>query len=64
MAVSAWITHVKKYAKANNCEFGEALKKAGPSYRSSSSSSSSAPTKKGNRSRGKRSKRGKTYKRR
>ncbi len=65
MAVSAWITHVKKYAKANNCEFGEALKKAGPSYRSSSSSSSSsAPTKKAKRSRGKRSKRGKTSKRR
>ena len=63
MAVSAWITHVKKYAKANNCEFGEALKKAGPSYRSSSSSSS-APTKKAKRSRGKRSKRGKTSKRR
>ena len=61
MAVSAWITHVKKYAKANKCEFGEALKKAGPSYKSSSSS---APTKKSKKSRGKRSKRGKTSKRR
>lgn len=61
MASSAWITHVKKYAKANNCEFGEALKKAGPSYKSSASS---APTRKVKKSRGKRSKRGKTSKRR
>ena len=64
MAVSAWITHVKKYAKANNCEFGEALKKAGPSYKSSSSSSSSSAPTKSKRSRGKRSKRRRTSKRR
>lgn len=62
MADSAWITHVKKYAKANNCDFGEALKKAGPSYKPSASSV--APTRKAKKSRRKRSKRGKTSKRR
>jgi len=35
MATSAWIKHVKKYAKDNKIEFGEALKKAAPSYKSS-----------------------------
>lgn len=29
---SAWICHVKKYAKAHNISYGEALKKAKPSY--------------------------------
>ena len=57
---SAWITHVKKYAKANNIEFGEALKKAAPSFKSSSS----APTKKVKKTKAKRSKRGKTARRR
>jgi len=52
MAASAWITHVKKFAKANKIEFGDALKKAGPSYKSS------GMTKKVKKSRGKRSKRG------
>ena len=63
MAASAWITHVKKYAKANNIEFGEALKKAGPSYKPVATAAS-APTRKAKKSRGKRSKRGKTSKRR
>ena len=61
MAASAWITHVKKYAKANNIEFGEALKKAGPSYKPVATA---APTRKAKKSRGKRSKRGKTSKKR
>jgi len=52
---SAWIAHVKKYAKDNNIKFGEALKKAAPSFKSSSSSE---PTRKVNKSRGKRSKKG------
>jgi hypothetical protein len=38
MASSSWIKHVKKYAKENKIEFGEALKKAAPSYKSNSSS--------------------------
>lgn len=55
MPASAWITHVKKFAKANKIEFGDALKKAAPSYKSS------GMTKKVNKSIGKRSKRrGKT----
>ena len=33
MAGSSWINHVKKYAKQNKMEFGEALKKAAPSYK-------------------------------
>jgi hypothetical protein len=41
MAASAWITHVKKYAKANKIEYGEALKKAAPSYNKMSSPASS-----------------------
>ena len=53
MAVSAWITHVKKYAKDNKIKFGDALKKAGPSYKSSGST-----TKKVKKSRGKRSNKG------
>jgi hypothetical protein len=52
---SAWITHVKKYAKDNNIKFGEALKKAAPSFKSISSSE---PTRKMKKSRGKRSKKG------
>jgi len=38
MAASAWINHVKKYAKENGIKFGDALKKAGPSYNKTSSS--------------------------
>lgn len=38
MASSSWIKHVKKYAKDNDIEFGEALRKARPSYKSSTSS--------------------------
>lgn len=38
MATSAWIKHVKKYAKENKMEFGQALKKAAPSYKATSSS--------------------------
>lgn len=38
MAASSWIKHVKKYAKDNNIEFGEALKKARSTYKPSSSS--------------------------
>jgi len=53
---SAWIAHVKKYAKDNNIKFGEALKKAAPSFKSGSSSSE--PTRKVKKSRGKRSKKG------
>ena len=30
---SMWITHVKKFAEANNIPYKEALKAAGPSYR-------------------------------
>jgi hypothetical protein len=37
MAASSWIKHVKKYAKDHKIEFGEALKKARPSYKSISS---------------------------
>lgn len=37
MAGSSWIKHVKKYAKDHKIEFGEALKKARPSYKSTSS---------------------------
>jgi len=32
MAQSAWITHVKKYAKTHKIEYGDALKKASASY--------------------------------
>jgi len=35
---SAWITHVKKYAEDNNIKYGEALKKAGASYKKGSPS--------------------------
>jgi hypothetical protein len=38
MAASSWIKHVKKYAKDHKIEFGEALKKARPSYKASTSS--------------------------
>lgn len=31
--MSEWIDFVKKYAKANNMTYGEALKKAAPEYR-------------------------------
>ena len=30
---SAWITHVKQYAKDNNMSYKEALKKAGLTYK-------------------------------
>ena len=30
---SAWISHVKKYAKDNNISYKEALKKASSSYK-------------------------------
>jgi hypothetical protein len=30
---SPWIAYVKKYAKAHNMDYGQALSKAGPSYR-------------------------------
>jgi hypothetical protein len=36
MAGSSWINHVKKYAKQNKIEYGEALKKAAPSYKAQS----------------------------
>ena len=29
---SPWIAHVKQYSKANNCSYGDALKRARPSY--------------------------------
>ena len=29
---SHWIVHVKKYSKANNCSYGDALTRARPSY--------------------------------
>ena len=29
----SWIAHVKKYAKQHNMKYGEALSKAGPSYK-------------------------------
>lgn len=57
MATSAWIKHVMKYAKENNMKFGEALKKAGPSYKSHgnaiSEESSSKKTRKMRKSRAK-----------
>jgi predicted lipoprotein len=58
MAASAWIKHVMKYAKENNIKFGEALKKAGPSYKSQEPSVSEKKTRKTRRNKGK--KRGKT----
>ena len=30
---SAWIQHVKAYARTHNMKFGAALKKAGPSFK-------------------------------
>lgn len=36
--VSAWISHVQKYAKDNNVKYSEALKKAGASYKKGSPS--------------------------
>ena len=33
---SKWITHVKAYAKANNCSYGDAMSRAKSSYRSQS----------------------------
>ena len=33
---SKWITHVKAYAKANNCSYGDAMVRARPSYKSQS----------------------------
>ncbi len=27
-----WITHVKAYAKANKCSYGDAMQRAKPSY--------------------------------
>ena len=30
---SAWITHVKQYAKTHNISYREALKKAGSTYK-------------------------------
>ena len=47
---SDWIKHVKQYAKTNKCTYGEALKKAAPSFHKSSSSEVSKKSKK-NRSR-------------
>ena len=47
MATSAWIKHVKKYAKENKVEFGEALKKAAPSYKANSSTKKMKGGKKG-----------------
>jgi len=32
-AASPWVAYVKKYAKAHNMDYGEAMSKAGPSYR-------------------------------
>jgi hypothetical protein len=29
----SWVNHAKAYAKAHNCSYKEALKRAGPSYR-------------------------------
>ena len=29
---SPWIAHVKQYSKAYNCSYGDALKRASPSY--------------------------------
>ena len=29
---SKWITHVKAYAKSNNCSYGDAMSRAKPSY--------------------------------
>ena len=55
MAASAWIKHVKKYAKDHNVEFGDALKLAAPSYKSQGSTGS---TKKLRKTRGKGKKRG------
>jgi len=57
MAASAWIKHVKKYAKENKIEFGDALKLAAPSYKKGSTSSISS-TKKMRKTRGKGKKRG------
>jgi hypothetical protein len=34
---SAWIAHVKKYAKDNNIEYGEALKKASATFKKGTS---------------------------
>jgi len=31
--MSDWINHVKQYAKANNCTYGEALKKASATFK-------------------------------
>ena len=44
MALSPWIKHVMKYAKDNNMKFGEALKKAGPSYKSQGNTVSEEPS--------------------
>ena len=63
MANSPWIKHVMKYAKDNNIKFGDALKKAGPSYKSQGVGSST--TKKMRKTRGKKgSKKNKTSSRR
>jgi len=48
---SDWIKHVKQYAKENKCTFGEALKKAGPSFNKGASKSPSSSKSKKNRSR-------------
>ena len=29
---STWITHVKAYAKSNNCSYGDAMSRSKPSY--------------------------------
>jgi len=42
---SAWIEHVKKYAAQNGIKFGDALKKAGPSFKKGDASPAS-PAKK------------------
>ena len=34
--VNQWISHVKQYAKQHGCSYSEALKRAKPSYKSSS----------------------------
>lgn len=48
---SDWIKHVKQYAKANKCTYGEALKKAASTYNKGASKSPSSSKSKKNRSR-------------
>jgi hypothetical protein len=62
MATSPWIKHVMKYAKENKMKFGEALKKAGPSYKSHGSTNSEEPSYSNKKSRKMRKSRGKKSK--